>query len=67
LIAENDDASSVLIAPSGTLSGAATHDLATSRQTIVQARAQLPSGRAAYIDIANDWLNRARDELLIQP
>jgi cytochrome c peroxidase len=66
-IAENDDASSDLAAPSGQISAAATHDLATSRQTIVQAKGQPPAQRGAYIDIANSWLNLAKGELLIHP
>jgi hypothetical protein len=62
-MAETDDALQVLVAPSGNLSAAATHDLNTAKQTILIAQANPAGSRGPYIDHANVWLNLARGEL----
>ncbi len=62
-IAETDDALQDLVAPSGNLSLAATHDLNTARQTILIGQANRPGSRGPFIDNANVWLNLAKGEL----
>jgi hypothetical protein len=63
-LSELDDALGVLQAPSGNLSGAATHNLATARLIVVQAKAHPPGAQqAAYLGLAVFWLDLARQAL----